>query len=217
MSTPVTHPRLAPRRAGSGGTWWSRAWARAVEEAAYSDAELRAGRARARRGDVGAITVDAGSAVAAVAEGDGVHTVTCTVPVLDGSDLAVLVELVAAEAGRIGALMAGDLPHAFVEAVEEAGVELLPCGGELGAGCTCDAWVDPCPHALAVLTQLGWLVQHDPFVLTGLRGLAREELLSRLRAARPPEGGPPDGGVDDLAVATEAALRAARELDGLGG
>ncbi len=37
-----------------------------------------------------------------------------------------LVETVAAEAGRIAALLAGDLPHALVEHAEEAGVELLP-------------------------------------------------------------------------------------------
>ena len=103
-------------------------------------------------------------------------------------DQSVLVELIAAEAGRIGALMSGDLPHPFVEAVEEAGVELLPYGGELGSACTCDAWLDPCPHALAVLTQLAWLIQRDPFVLFQLRGLARDEVLARLHAlsqARP--------------------------------
>ena len=48
--------------------------------------------------------------------------------------------------------------------MEEAGVELLPYGGELGSACSCDAWLDPCPHALAVLTQLAWLIQVDPFV-----------------------------------------------------
>lgn len=212
MSTPVTHPRLGPRRSGAGGTWWSKAWGRAVEEAAYSPADLRAGRVLARRGAVGAITVEAGSALAAVAEGDDAHTVTCTVPVLDGSDLETLVEIVAGGAGRIGALMAGDLPHAFVEAVEEAGVELLPYGGELGAECTCDAWVDPCPHALAVLTQVGWLVQRDPFVLTGLRGMGRDEMLARLHAAAPADRQQVD---IDLDLAADAAERAARVLEQL--
>ena len=45
--TAVTHPRLAPRRGASGGTWWSKAVLRAVEEAAYAEADLRAGRALA--------------------------------------------------------------------------------------------------------------------------------------------------------------------------
>lgn len=223
----VTHPRFAPSRGRIGGTWWSKAFLRAVEEAAFSSAELKRGRAHARGGDVGAITVDSGSFVAAVVDGDDAFTVTGSLPALAPGDAAVLVELVSAESGRIGALMSGELPHPFVEAVEEAGVELLPYGAELGSACTCDAWLDPCPHALAVLTQLGWLVQRDPFVLLQLRGLPRDEVLARLHAlslARPPAnaqaersetgvlGATIDDSIDDLAIAEEAALRAARDL-----
>ena len=226
MSTATTHPRLPQRRGGGAGTWWSKAVLRAVEEAAFGEKELRAGRVLARAGAVGAITVDDGGAVAAVTDGHDAFTVEVTVPVLDRADAAAFVELVAAESGRIGALLAGQLPHAFVEAVEEAGVELLPYGGELGSACSCDAWLDPCPHALAVLTQLAWLIQGDPFVLTHLRGLSRERVLRDLHQrvrrqtgdAAPgagSEGDPPAGGsddVDDLVVAEDAAVRAARLL-----
>jgi uncharacterized Zn finger protein len=199
---------------------------RAVEEAAFGEKDLRMGRRLARAGAVGAITVSEGGAVAAVSDGQDAFTVEVTVPVLDTADAAAFVELVAAESGRIGALLAGQLPHSLVEAVEEAGVELLPYGGELGSACSCDAWLDPCPHALAVLTQLAWLIQADPFVLTHLRGLARERVLRDLhRLVRPPAGeapldaespgdstprGPDD--VDDLVVAEDAAVRAARLL-----
>ena len=116
-----------------------------------------------------------------------------TVPVLDDSDAAAFTELVAAESGRIGALLAGQLPHALVEAVEEAGVELLPYGGELGSACTCDGWLDPCPHALAVLTQLAWLIQADPFVLTHLRGLSRDRVLRDLHRITTPREQPHPG------------------------
>lgn len=228
----VTHPRFAPRRGGAPSTWWSKAFLRAVEEAAFATAELKRGRAHARAGDVGAITVASGSFMAAVLDGGDAYTVTGSVPTLAAGDRSVLVELIAAESGRIGALMSGDLPHQFVESVEEAGVELLPYGGELGSACTCETWLDPCPHALAVLTQLAWLIQRDPFVLFQLRGLARDEVLARLHTlsrARPPSpdaaggaNGPSvldhrsddaaDDPVDDLAIAEEAALRAAREL-----
>jgi uncharacterized Zn finger protein len=160
-----------------------------------------------------------------VSDGDDAHTVEVTVPVLDHSDAAAFTELVAAESGRIAALLAGQLPHALVEAVEEAGVELLPYGGELGSACTCEAWLDPCPHALAVLTQLAWLIQADPFVLTHLRGLSRDRVLRDLhRLVRPATDPSPDDGssatpgpraaddVDDLVVAEDAAVRAARLL-----
>ena len=222
--TAVTHPRFAPRRGNAGGTWWSKAVLRAVEEAAFGVADLRKGRALARAGQVGAIGVDAGTAVAAVTEGQDAWTVQVTLPVLDEPASATFVEVVAAQSGRIGALLAGQLPHDLVEAVEEAGVELLPYGGELGSACTCDAWPDPCPHALAVLTQLVWLIQADPFVLTHLRGLPRERVLRDLHALTVPRssaGGPAysdmpedaDGEPDDLAVAQDAAERAARVVD----
>lgn len=226
MSTPTstTHPRLPARRGGGTGTWWSKAVLRAVEEAAFSAADLRAGRSLARSGAVGSITVGDGTALAAVKDGHDAFTVEVTVPVLDAPDAAAFTELVAAESGRVAALLAGQLPHAFVEAVEEAGVELLPYGGELGSACTCDAWLDPCLHALAVLTQLAWLIQADPFVLTHLRGLSRDRVLRdlhRLTTPRPHDvrrdptvGETADGpdAVDDLVVAEDAAVRAARLL-----
>ena len=215
----TTHPRLPARRGGGSGTWWSKAVLRSVEEAAYSAEDLRRGRALARAGAVGSITVSDGGAVAAVGEGQDTFTVEVTVPVLDDSDASAFTELVAAEAGRIAALMAGELPHALVEAVEEAGVELLPYGGELGSACTCEAWLDPCPHALAVLTQLAWLIAADPFVLTHLRGLSRERVLRELHRIHQPqvgEDGDPGVGagdeLDDLVVAEDAAVRAARLL-----
>jgi uncharacterized Zn finger protein len=222
MADPVatTHPRLPARRGGGTGTWWSKAVLRAVEEAAFSATDLRAGRSLARSGAVGSITVREGNALAAVTDGHDAFTVEVTVPVLDDADAAAFTELVAAESGRIAALLAGQLPHSLVEAVEEAGVELLPYGGELGSACTCDAWLDPCPHALAVLTQVAWLIQADPFVLTHLRGLSRERVLRDLHRITTPSAaahlapGGPDGPeeVDDLVVAEDAAVRAARLL-----
>lgn len=182
---------------------------RAVEEAAYTSADLAAARSQSRSGRIGGITIDAGTFVAAVEDDRGLWTVAGTVPVLPDSALSALVETVAAEAGRIASLLAGEFPHALVEHAEEAGVELLPYGGELGSACTCDAWVDPCVHALAVLYQLTWLVEADPFVLLQLRGLPRDELLARLHA-RTEE---PASGGDDLETGFDAALRAARLLE----
>ncbi|ABL79684.1 MULTISPECIES: SWIM zinc finger family protein [unclassified Nocardioides] len=221
MTGTVLHPRVAPRRATARATtWWGKAWVRAVDEAAYAEADLVASRALARAGRVGQIATEPGRFVAAVEDRRGLWTVEGTVPVLGAADVAALVETVAAESGRIAALLAGELPHRLVEHAEEAGVELLPYGGELGASCTCEHWVDPCVHALAVLHQLAWLVDADPFVLLQLRGLARDELLGRLheRSAAPlvePRDSA-DGTVDedepDLQAALEAALYAARLL-----
>lgn len=213
----VTHPRLPPRRGTvRATTWWGKAWVRAVEEAAYAEGDLRAGRALARSGAIGQIAVGAGGFVATVVVGDDAVTVEGTLPVLDPDAVDALVETVAAEAGRIGALLGGDLPHTLVEHAEEAGVELLPYGSELATTCTCDAWIDPCPHALGVLQQLAWLIEADPLVLLHLRGLPREDLLAALhgRAADPAAALAADTDDElDLDTGYDAAVRAARILE----
>ncbi|WP_418060872.1 SWIM zinc finger family protein [Pimelobacter simplex] len=201
-------------------SWWGKAWQRAVEEAAYSEAELRPGRAAARRGDVGGISVDSGSLLAAVREGDDAWTVEVAVPTLDDETRAALVEVVAAESGRVAELLAGNLPHDLVEHAEEVGVELLPYGGELVATCTCPHYLAPCAHALALLIQTGWLLDADPLVLFALRGLDREALLAALHArtvaavsgtATTAATAPTTADLaDDVELVVEAALRAQR-------
>lgn len=205
------HARLPARRTTTTASrWWGKAWVRAVEESAYAAEDVTAGRRLARGGRVGGITVEEGGYFAAVEDDGGVHTVAGVLPLLDADARAALVEVVAAEAGRIAALLAGDLPHLLVEHAEEMGVELLPYGGELGSACTCEAWADPCRHALAVMHQLTWLIEADPLVLLHLRGLPREELLARLHEH---EAGPAETPELDVESAFDAALRAARLLE----
>ena len=215
-TTAVTLSRIPPRRSSSrAATWWGRAWVRAVEEASYGESDLHAARALSRSGAIGGITVDRGSVVAACHDRSGMWSVRATVPELDPVSRRAFVDVVAGESGHLAALMAGELPHRLVEQAEEAGVELLPYGGELGSACPCEAWVDPCVHALAVMLQVAWLVDGDPWVLLRLRGLTPDDL--QTEATSPHEAdarsdGQPDDGADDLAVAMDAAVRAARIL-----
>jgi len=211
----TTYPRQQPPARGAR-SWWGKAWVRAVEESAYAERDLKRGRLVARRGEVGGISVDSGSLLAAVREGDDAWTVDIAVPELGPDERRGLVEAVAAESGRIAALLAGDLPHDLVEHAEELGVELLPYGAELAATCACPHVLDPCPHALAVLVQVGWLVDADPLVLFAVRGLDREALLGELHARRssyPDVAGPRTSAsalADDVEVAADAVLRARR-------
>ena len=210
MTASVLHPRFPARRgAARATTWWGKAWVRAVEEAAYTEGDLSAGRRLARGGRVGGVSTEPGRYVAAVEDPHGWWTVEGSVPVLDAAGLDALVETVAAEVGRSAALLGGELPHDLVEQAEEFGVELLPNGSEFGPTCDCDHWADPCAHALAVLYQLAWLVDADPFVLFQLRGLPRDELLARLHSRRSSDAQDDR----DLDLAVEAALYAARLLE----
>ncbi|MFB9315321.1 hypothetical protein [Nocardioides plantarum] len=215
----VAHPPVAARRGATrSSTWWGKAWVRAVEEAAYAEGDLRRGRTLARSGRVGGISITSGRMVAAVSDEHGLFTVDCRLPELDPEGRATLVEVVAAESGRIGSLLAGQLPHSLVEHADEAGVELLPFGTELETTCTCVGWLDPCPHALAVLSQVAWLVDADPLVLLHLRGLPRDDLLAGLHA-RTVTAVAQTGEVDAayLDTALDAAARAARLLDVIDG
>jgi uncharacterized Zn finger protein len=207
-TTAVTYSRIPPRRSTSrAATWWGRAWVRAVEEASYADSDLHTARGLSRSGGIGGITLDHGTVVAQVHHRADVWPVSGTVPELDPVSRRAFVEVVAGESGHLAALMAGELPHRLVEQAEEAGVELLPYGGELGSACPCGAWVDPCVHALALMLQVAWLVDGDPWVLLRLRGLSPEDLQAELVAAT---DAAPDTEADDLAVAMDAAVRAAR-------
>ena len=207
--SPIHRRQPARRGAARATTWWGKAWVRAVEESSYAEADLRAARALARSGKLGPIAVDRGAIGCTVVGEDAMPAVTGALELLDVAAAETFVELVAAESGRIADLLAGDLPIGLVEHAEEAGVELLPFAGEFSWACSCDAWLDPCRHALAVGYQLAWLVDADPFVLLGLRGLPRDELLARLHA-RGSAG--PLTGPDDVEIAHDAALRAARAL-----
>ena len=214
--TTVVHPRTPARSGAARATrWWAKAWVRAVEESSYTTADLATARALSRSGRIGQISVEPGRFVAAVEDEHGLWAVLGSVPVLETAAREALVETVAAEAGRVAALLAGDLPHTLVEHAEEAGVELLPFGSELASTCTCQAWIDPCPHALAVMYQLAWLVDDDPFVLLHLRGLARDDLLALLHERTEPVDGVRDDD-PDVDVAVEAALRAGALLKEIG-
>lgn len=215
-TTPISHPVQRARRGGARATsWWGKAWVRAAEESAFSESDLRLARALARSGQLGPITSVPGLLVVEVPEDGAVHRASVTVPVLGASATAALIETIAALPGRLQSLLAGDLPHDLVEHAEEAGVELLPFGAELGAQCDCDAWVEPCPHVLALLYQAAWLLDGDPLLLLRWRGLPRERLLAELhRLTERAEASEGDGvEAADLDVAADAVLRAARVVE----
>src|SRR5690606_3105636 len=90
-----------------------------------------------------------------------------------------LLEVAAAEAGHLAALLDGELPPRLVEDAAAAGVELLPGVGELEAECECGAW-DHCPHSAALSYQVAPLLDRDPFLLLMLRGRGQAELLTEV-------------------------------------
>jgi len=170
-------------RARRGQSWWARAWVSAMEESALDPEPLRKGRAYARTGLVGTITVSPGRIAASVQDADDAsyHTVVAVEQLTD-ADWERFLDEVAAKAGHIAALLDKDMPHDLVEAASYTGLRLLPGLGDLDPTCDCSEWEHPCKHAAALCYQASWLLDRDPFVLLLMRGRGERELLDDLQA-----------------------------------
>jgi len=179
MGDPIVFPRVGRIRGpvARSTTWWGRAWVRSFEETAVDAADLTAGRALARSGRLGAVMVLAGMASVVVDRGGPTSVMAqLRVTQLDEQAWLTFAGELGREAGFTAALDSGELPADLVENADQAGVELLPGPADLETACECDAWAQPCVHALALLYQLAWHLDADPYALLLLRGRTREQL-----------------------------------------
>ncbi len=185
MPDPIVLPRQARvrRATARAGTWWGRAFVRSFEELALDEDDLAAGRALARSGRLGAIVVlEAMASVVVDPGGDAPAMAQVKVERLDPRGWATFAHEAARESGYAAALEAGDLPADLVEHADEAGAEVFPGPTHIDTACECDAWAQPCVHALALLYQLAHHVDADPYVLLLLRGRTREAVLAEVAA-----------------------------------
>ncbi|MGR6918927.1 SWIM zinc finger family protein [[Actinomadura] parvosata] len=174
-----------PQRAGVrfATSWWGRAWIQAMEDTSLDHTLLRNGRAYAKHGRLGPITVSPGR-IAAVAESE--YDVVVRVEQLTDAAWERFLDQVAAKAGHIAALLDRDMPHDLVEAAEDAAVPLLPAVGDLEPECSCPDWGHPCKHAAALCYQVSWLLDADPFVLLLMRGRGERDLIEALQEREAP-------------------------------
>lgn len=183
-------PAFTPQRAGArfATTWWGRAWTTALEDTSLDQTLLRKGRAYAKTGRLGPITVSPGR-IAAVAEHE--YDTVVTVEQLGDDAWRRFLDQVASQAGHIAALLDRDMPHDLVTAAEDAAVPLLPAVGDLMPECSCPDWGHPCVHAAALCYQASWLLDADPFVLLLMRGRGEQRLIDELRRHGPWTGAAP--------------------------
>ncbi|MEV1085999.1 hypothetical protein AB0I98_48665 [Streptomyces sp. NPDC050211] len=202
-------PAFAARKGGRarGQSFWARAFTEAVEDTWPQEEPLKQGRAVARTGRIGPLTVSPGRISAQVYGGEDAYTTVVTLLELDEREWELLWEKTADRPAETQALLAGELPEDLLEAVEDARVRLLPGYGDLDADCDCDALDHPCPHATALCYQMSWLLDTDPWLLLLLRGRnaagAVEELKSEL-LLRAMAGDDTTDDTDDAADAADA-------------
>ena len=174
-------------------SWWGNAWIRAMEETALDPDRLARGRAYARAGRVGPITVSPGRLAAPVTGSRSTpYRAVVTVEPLTDAEWERFLDGVAANAGHIAALLDHDMPHDLVDAAADLGVRLLPGIGDLEPNCTCPDWGYPCKHAAALSYQGARLLDADPFVLLLMRGRGESELLDELQRRNAREAATPD-------------------------
>ncbi|MFB6944858.1 MULTISPECIES: SWF or SNF family helicase [unclassified Streptomyces] len=212
--TPVqerTFAALPPARGrGFAGSWWGRAWLKALEDTALDGEQLKKGRRFAREGRVGAVTVRPGRITAVVRDRDAsTYRGDVLLQELSEADWERFLDMAASRAGHIAALLDREMPPHLVEDAAAAGVDLLPGIGDLDPECTCEAW-DHCPHTAALCYQVARLLDQDPFVLLLMRGRAERRLLDELqeRIADRAEGrAPSDPAASDGSGVPEAGAQ----------
>ncbi|MBN6054978.1 SWIM zinc finger family protein [Nonomuraea sp. RK-328] len=204
-------PAFPRQRAGArfATTWWGGAWIKALEDTSLDQGLLRKGRAYAKTGQVGPITVSPGR-LAAVTEGE--YDTVVRVERFTAAEWDRFLDQVTAKAGHIAALLDGDMPHDLVEAAEDAAVPLLPAVGDLEPECSCPDWGHPCPHAAALCYQASWLLDGDPFVLLLLRGRGRDDLVRALQRHTAPAAGPVGGASDAPSMRDASSTRDASSV-----
>ncbi|WP_224277256.1 SWIM zinc finger family protein [Streptomyces sp. LS1784] len=165
-----------------GQSWWGKAWADALEDTSLDEETLKKGRAYARTGRLGPITVSPGRVSTTGYEGDTPFRTVLTLEELDEDEWELLWEKTAERPDVTDELLAGELPPDLLEAAEDARVRLLPGYGDLEADCECDAFDHPCKHAAALCYQVSWLLDEDTMMLLLLRGRGVQEAREELRS-----------------------------------
>ncbi|MFE9251681.1 SWIM zinc finger family protein [Streptomyces sp. NPDC007088] len=157
---------------------WSRAWEEAVAGLSADPGRLERGRRYDEQGQVAAVTVTPGQALAYV-HGSRArpYRARLRLRTFGEAEWDPLLDALAARPERLAALLEKELPAALLTA---EGSALPPSAGEPVPECSCPDTARPCKHAAALAYRVGRLIAEDPFVLLLLRGRGEEDLIDDL-------------------------------------
>ena len=179
----------------------------ALEQRARLDPNrLPRGRDYARSGAVGELVLAPGEARARVqGRKTEPYEVRIRVRRFTDAEWDRVLTAISARLGHAAALLDGELPPQIAEDAADAGLDLLPGGGEIGPRCSCPDDADPCKHSAAACYLVTDVLDADPFVLLLLRGRTRDQVLAGVRARR--RGAPADTDTAVGSAPTSEALR----------
>ncbi len=173
-----------------GATWWGQRWIAALEDIGISAARLQRGRSYARQGRVHDLQTKGGTVTARVTGTRPTpYTVRLRLAPLGARAWAAAIRVMAGKARFAAALLIGQMPREIDEAFHAARASLFPARPrDLETECSCPDWANPCKHVAALHFVLGETFDRDPFLLFGLRGQSKDEVLSTLRKIRSTAG-----------------------------
>lgn len=173
------------------GNWLAARWLALIEQVAPK-AALAEGLEYARLGQTRRLQFEPGRVIAPVQGRDPKsYTTTLSVPRLTEEQWDGVARVLAEQAVYGAKILAGTMPEGIGEALDEAGLAILPATPEhMTARCTCREEIKPwCKHACCVAILLADRLVDLPLTVFTLRGLEGEAFLERLREQRAFAGG----------------------------
>lgn len=166
-------------------TWWSERFIAVLEDIGLGS-RLQRGRNYARKGQVIALDVDAGSVTAQV-QGSRArpYRVRIGIAAFGKSEWVHVEQALAESAWYTAKLLSGEMPDDIEDVFAGLGLSLFPStSADLSLDCSCPDFVVPCKHLAAACYLLAESFDADPFAILAWRGREREDLLANLAAAR---------------------------------
>jgi len=165
--------------------WWADRWIGALTRL-MDPGRLSRGRSYARRGQVIEINVAPGHVTSRVQGSRRTpYKVDIRLKPLDDGQWSRVFDAMAEQAIFAAQLLNGEMPPDIEKVFEAVKVPLFPASrGDLQTECSCPDWANPCKHVAAVYYLLGERFDEDPFLLFGLRGRHKDEVIAALRQRR---------------------------------
>ncbi|MCX7019528.1 MAG: SWIM zinc finger family protein [bacterium] len=181
----------AKRGTLGGSNWWAKRWI-GILESFNIGARLGRGRSYARMGQVLSVEVGKGEVKAEV-QGSRAkpYSVSIRIAPIAKKDWRQIVETLSGQVLYVAKLLAGQMPEDIESVFDTAKLSLFPNKlKDIQTECSCPDWSNPCKHIAAVYYLLGEEFDRDPFLMFKLRGLSRDELITKLGAAAGPGAAP---------------------------
>jgi len=180
------------QRGQVGETWWSQRFITVLESFRIG-ARLQRGLRYARTGQVMDLTVAPGLVTAKVQGTRRTpYKIRIEVDTLTENDWTKVEAQLAAQAGYLARLLAGEMPLDVDEAFATCRLSLFPASTQqVRTSCSCPDWSNPCKHIAASYYLLAERFDEDPFLVFAWRGRPRRSLLTNLRALRAVTPAPP--------------------------